>query len=89
MSYIGAAPPNGRPYRLLKITEFIKKLPTVTDEQFHAHWKGHHVNIAMKSEAFRKKVRKYNQVSFLLQPSSSFSMKTYPQWYGRNDNSMR
>jgi hypothetical protein len=62
MAAVGKGLPNGRPCRLLKITEFLKKLPTVTDEQFHAHWNGQHVNIAMESELFRKKIRKYNQV---------------------------
>lgn len=63
MTTVVAGKPNGRQCRLLKITEYLKKKPGVTDEQFHAHWNGQHVNIAMESELFRKKVRKYNQVS--------------------------
>jgi hypothetical protein len=62
MSSAESKTPNGQPCRLLKITEFLTKKPGITDEQFHAHWNGQHVNIAMKSEIFRKKIRKYNQV---------------------------
>ncbi|KAF2670830.1 hypothetical protein BT63DRAFT_423124 [Microthyrium microscopicum] len=53
--------PNGKQSKLIKITEYLKKLPNITDEQFHQHWNSTHVNIAMKSPLFRKHVRYYNQ----------------------------
>lgn len=62
MSAIVTAPPNGIPSRYLRITKFITKLPGITDEQFRSHWKGHHANVAMRSAAFRKNIRKYTQV---------------------------
>jgi hypothetical protein len=46
----------------LKISLFLKKLPNITEEQFHEHWKGQHVNLAMENKTFTSKTRKYNQV---------------------------
>ncbi|KAF2419709.1 hypothetical protein EJ08DRAFT_654033 [Tothia fuscella] len=46
----------------LKVSLFLKKLPTITDEQFHAHWKGQHVDLALQNSTFTSKTRKYNQV---------------------------
>ncbi|KIV98510.1 uncharacterized protein PV09_09687 [Verruconis gallopava] len=54
---------SAKPY--LKISLFIKKLPQISAEQFRAHWKGQHVDIAKANKTFMKNVRKYNQVHIL------------------------
>ncbi|KAF2099273.1 hypothetical protein NA57DRAFT_74775 [Rhizodiscina lignyota] len=48
-----------KPY--VKISLFLKKLPNISDEQFHEHWKGQHVKLAMQNKLFANKTRKYNQ----------------------------
>ncbi len=47
--------------KLVKITMFIKKLPNVSDDYFHAYWAANHVAPAMRLKNFRDKVRRYNQ----------------------------
>ena len=54
---------SAKPY--IKVSLFIKKLPNISHEQFRAHWKGPHVDIAMKNDTFVRLVRKYNQVHIL------------------------
>jgi hypothetical protein len=51
-----------QPKQYLKISLFLKKLDTITDDQFHAHWKGQHVDLALQNNTFNSKTRKYNQV---------------------------
>lgn len=46
----------------LKVSLFLKKLPSITDEQFHNHWKGTHKDVALQIPLFKQVVRKYNQV---------------------------
>jgi len=46
----------------VKVSLYLKKIPEISDEQFHHHWKGQHVEIAMRNKTFTEKVRKYNQV---------------------------
>ena len=58
--FIKAATMSAKPY--LKVSLFIKKLPNISHEQFRAHWKGPHVDIALKNDTFVRLVRKYNQV---------------------------
>jgi hypothetical protein len=55
---------------LIKISLFLKKKDDVTDDFFHSHWKGKHVETALRSENFSELVVRYNQVS-ILTPFSS------------------
>jgi hypothetical protein len=55
----------------IKVSLFIKKLPTISDEQFRKHWKGPHADIALENKTFVRLVRKYNQVCLCF-PSTDF-----------------
>ena len=57
--------------KYLKISLFLKKLPNITDEQFHNHWKTKHVDLAMENSTFVKVTRKYNQVRQPQTPGSA------------------
>lgn len=60
----GPAPkPDGK---LLRITMYIKKLPEVTDEFFHAYWANNHIAPALLNETFRRNIVRYNQVTSLV-----------------------
>lgn len=65
----------------LKVSMFVRKLPTISDEQFHAHWKGQHVDIAKKSVAFIKSARKYNQVTPFPCSAEWTNIRTYIYFY--------
>ncbi|KAF2436966.1 hypothetical protein EJ08DRAFT_728661 [Tothia fuscella] len=39
-----------------------EKLPSISDEKFHEHWKNQHVDTAKGNQTFMSKTRKYNQV---------------------------
>ncbi|KAK3076220.1 hypothetical protein LTS18_013590, partial [Coniosporium uncinatum] len=45
----------------VKVSLYLKKIADISDEQFHQHWKGQHVEIAMRNKTFTDRVRKYNQ----------------------------
>lgn len=55
--------PPPKPGRLLKVSLFLRKLPHITDEYFHAYWANNHIIPALANENFVSKVRRYNQVS--------------------------
>jgi hypothetical protein len=57
--------PVPKPGKYLKVSLFLKKLPTVTDDYFHAYWANNHVKVALENDTFRHKVRRYNQVRVL------------------------
>ncbi|KZL77398.1 dimeric alpha-beta barrel doman containing protein [Colletotrichum tofieldiae] len=57
-SLIGPAPERGR---YLKITMFIRKLPDITNEYFHAYWANNHVQVSLANATFASKIRRYNQ----------------------------
>lgn len=55
--------PAPKPGRYVKISIFLRKLPHITDEYFHAYWANNHIIPALANKLFVEKVRRYNQVS--------------------------
>lgn len=53
---------------LIKVTELVRKLPNITDDQFHAYWANAHVHRVLSVKAFTDRIVRYNQVSLLLVP---------------------
>jgi hypothetical protein len=47
---------------LLRVQLCLKKKDDVTDEFFHAYWRGNHVKLALENKKFVDKVIRYNQV---------------------------
>ena len=45
----------------IRITLFLRKLPGVSDDYFHAYWANNHVAPALRSPVFMHKVKKYVQ----------------------------
>lgn len=56
----GPAPERGR---YLRITMYIRKLPGITDDYFHAYWANNHREAALANSTFAAKIRRYSQVS--------------------------
>ncbi|TPX08007.1 uncharacterized protein E0L32_010338 [Thyridium curvatum] len=53
--------PAPKPGRYVKISIFLRKLPHITDEYFHAYWANNHIIPALANKLFVEKVRRYNQ----------------------------
>ncbi|ERS95467.1 hypothetical protein HMPREF1624_07983 [Sporothrix schenckii ATCC 58251] len=49
------------PGRYLKVSLFLRKVPSVSDEYFHGYWRNNHLVPAFANDTFMSKVRKYNQ----------------------------
>jgi hypothetical protein len=64
-------------HKKIRIMLFIKKLDDISDQQFHSYWKKHHVDMAMKVEAFKDKTRRYSQVLPLRSQLKAFPLGTY------------
>ncbi|KAF1987945.1 hypothetical protein K402DRAFT_462331 [Aulographum hederae CBS 113979] len=47
--------------KYLKVSLFLTKLPNITNEKFHSHWKGTHADLALANSRFQQVVKKYNQ----------------------------
>lgn len=71
------------PKQYLKVSLFLKKIPTISDEQFHEHWKGQHVRIAIENKVFMGKTRKYNQAWHKLKLGDSASNGVTGSYYFR------
>ena len=56
----GPAPKLGK---YVKVSLYLKKLPHVSDDHFHAYWANNHLVPAFAHKKFMDKVRRYNQVS--------------------------
>ena len=55
--------PPPKPAKLVKVSLFLKKRPDISDDYFRAYWYHNHRVLFVDTKAFRKYVRKYNQVS--------------------------
>ena len=55
----GPAPNEGK---YLKVSLYLRKLPHITDDYFHAYWANNHVIPALANKNFVSRVRRYNQV---------------------------
>lgn len=61
-------PPSGPvpiPGKYVKVSLYLKKLPHVSDDHFHAYWANNHLVPAFAHQKFMDKVRRYNQVSLV------------------------
>ncbi|GKT84316.1 LOW QUALITY PROTEIN: dimeric alpha-beta barrel domain containing protein [Colletotrichum tofieldiae] len=45
---------------------FIRKLPDITNEYFHAYWANNHVQVSLANATFASKIRRYNQLPKLM-----------------------
>lgn len=63
MSEVQAASgPAPKPGKFVKVSLYLKKLPHVSDDHFHAYWANNHLVPAFAHKKFMDKVRRYNQV---------------------------
>lgn len=60
-----ASGPAPQPGKYVKVSLYLKKLPHVSDDHFHAYWANNHLVPAFAHKKFMDKVRRYNQVSSL------------------------
>ncbi|WQF79296.1 Putative EthD domain-containing protein [Colletotrichum destructivum] len=58
LALTGPAPERGR---YLRITMYIRKLPGITDDYFHAYWANNHRQAALANSTFAAKIRRYSQ----------------------------
>lgn len=54
--------PAPKPGQYVKISLYLKKLPHISDDYFHAYWANNHLVPAFANKKFMDKVRRYNQV---------------------------
>lgn len=57
----GPPPKEGK---YLKVSLYLRKLPHITDDYFHAYWANNHIIPALANKNFVSRVRRYNQAGF-------------------------